>query len=480
MSKYSRLGKNTLLVFIGTAGTKIIGLLMMPFYTHWLSVEDYGTTDMISVYVALLTSVITACIAESAFIFPKGQPKERQGSYFSTGLAYSGTTLAITALIFAVINTFAGSYGVSNSFTDNIWLIYGMIATQFLQQYIQQFVRSIDRMTVYSITGIVTTACTALFALLILPRWGVLGYVWSVMLANICAATYSLIHSGAYRYFNLRKANRADCLEMLKYSTPLIPNMLMWWLISALNRPMMESYLGLHSIGIYAVAGKFPAFLSMIFIVFLSSWQISVIEEFKKPDYEAFFNKIFRIVMALSLLLLFCFTIGSKVIVKVLSTDDYYEAWRYVGLLSLACTMSNVADFAGSTFIAIRKSKYFFYSSVWGAITAVCMNAIFIPRFGIMGAVVSVTIAFSVMALVRICFGWKYVHITHIPRHILMLLLCLSLTLVIVYVEAVDLKTSLTALLFMLFLISNYDLKSDMVMAYHKITSLFLKKSRPE
>lgn len=52
MGKYSRLGKNILLVFIGNVGSKLIGLLMLPFYTRWLSVEDYGVTDVISVYVS--------------------------------------------------------------------------------------------------------------------------------------------------------------------------------------------------------------------------------------------------------------------------------------------------------------------------------------------------------------------------------------------------------------------------------------------
>lgn len=51
MARYSRLGKNTVLVFIGNAGSKLVGLLMLPFYTRCLSVEDYGTTDIINVYV---------------------------------------------------------------------------------------------------------------------------------------------------------------------------------------------------------------------------------------------------------------------------------------------------------------------------------------------------------------------------------------------------------------------------------------------
>ena len=74
MNKYKRLGKNTFLVFIGNTGSKLIALVMLPFYTSWLSVEDYGVTDIINVYVSFLVSIVSCCIAESIFIFnPKDQ-----------------------------------------------------------------------------------------------------------------------------------------------------------------------------------------------------------------------------------------------------------------------------------------------------------------------------------------------------------------------------------------------------------------------
>lgn len=82
MNKYKRLGKNTFLVFIGNTGSKLIALVMLPFYTSWLSVEDYGVTDIINVYVSFLVSIVSCCIAESIFIFPKGQKVEKQKAIF--------------------------------------------------------------------------------------------------------------------------------------------------------------------------------------------------------------------------------------------------------------------------------------------------------------------------------------------------------------------------------------------------------------
>lgn len=89
MGRTKQLGKNTLLVFIGSFGAKIISFIMLPFYTRWLSVTDYGVVDMISIYQSLLTDFLTAAISTSIFIFPKGVAFHRQKEYFSSGLIFA-------------------------------------------------------------------------------------------------------------------------------------------------------------------------------------------------------------------------------------------------------------------------------------------------------------------------------------------------------------------------------------------------------
>lgn len=71
MSKYSRLGKNAILIFVGNAGVKLIGLLMLPFYTRWLSVSDYGTVDVIIVYASHFWGVVSCSILILYLYFPK-------------------------------------------------------------------------------------------------------------------------------------------------------------------------------------------------------------------------------------------------------------------------------------------------------------------------------------------------------------------------------------------------------------------------
>lgn len=426
---------------------------MMPLYTSWLTVADYGLTDIISVYVSLLIGVVTCCIGESLFIFPKGAPAEEQRKFFTSGCSFLAFAVLLAAAVFYVVDIFSQACNFKNSFTDNIWLIYFMLLSQIAQQISQQFVRSIDLMKVYSITGIVAAVSTAAYAFLLIPENGVEGFVWSIILANLTAGAFAIFASRSYRYFSFRFFDKKSLSTMLKYSLPLIPNGIMWWLVNAFNRPLLEAHLGMHDIGIYAVANKFPGVLGMVFIVFVTSWQISVLEEYGKNDFQKFYNKVFRLVWSGLLVVFIVLTLLSKVIVSIFAANEFFEAWRYVPLLTLGVFFSNISGFAGSIFSAVKQSKYFFYSSLWGAVIAVALNFALIPLFGLLGACFSVIISFAVMAVSRIIYSWKFVKLEKLACPLLLLLL--SVALAILYIVELDVLYVLAASVVVVFVIAS-------------------------
>lgn len=448
MGKYTRLGKNTLIVFIGGAGSKLVGILMLPLYTRWLSTSDYGITDMVTVYATLLLSIVTCCIYDSIFIFPKGQELKVQEEYFSSGLIFSLMMLVITACLFAAVSSIPVFYGVDSIFMEYIWLIYGILCTSFLQTFVQQFVRSIGHVKIYSMTGVVLTVATAVYSIAFIPGWGVKGYIYAIILANLSATCYSFVCSRIYRFIDRMAVKKERCVEMLKYSIPLIPNAIMMWLVGALNRPVMESYLGVDAIGIFAVANKFPGILSMLFAIFLQAWSISVLEEFGKKDYAAFYNKILRLGVTLLIFLLCIVTFLSKSMVSLFASHAFFEAWRYIPVLTLGIVFSCISSISGSHFWATKESKYLFYSSIWGALVAILGNFILIPLWGIMGASMSYVFSFVTVTLMRIWYGWRYVKIQKLNEYFFMLLIGVLAILTMLYVSVIWIKCVLFLLMF--------------------------------
>lgn len=61
--------KNTVILGIGSIGTKFISVIMLPFYTSWLSVNDYGSIDVFNALVAALVPVLSLQIEQAVFRF---------------------------------------------------------------------------------------------------------------------------------------------------------------------------------------------------------------------------------------------------------------------------------------------------------------------------------------------------------------------------------------------------------------------------
>lgn len=405
-TRYKRLGKNTIIVFIGNAGSKLIGFLMLPFYTHWLSKGEYGISDLINTYSLVLLALFSCCLSDSIFIFPKGKSDEEKKKYFTSGLVFVFISYLILSVVAYIVRSVTGESFIHSY----VWWIVAMSFGQFLSNYMQQFTRSIDKMIVYSLTGVIYVALIAILSFFLLPRYKLQGYLIALISASLISSIFAFVASKSYRFFGLSGIERLPLIEMLKYGIPLIPNSVMWWLVDGLNRPIMESNLGVDAIGIYAVANKMPGILTMLFAVFSNAWTISMLEEFGKKDFNHFFNKTMRLLFFVVALGTVVIILCSKLLVGIFASSAFYEAWQYVPVLTLGIVFQNISSLIGGVFAAEKVSKYFFYSSFWGAVCSVVLTVAFVHLFGLMGACISIACSFLCMALVRLKFAWKHIY----------------------------------------------------------------------
>jgi O-antigen/teichoic acid export membrane protein len=455
-SSGARLFYNTMLVFAGNAGARLIGLVMLPLYTRWLTAEEYGAADLVTVYAGLLTGITTVCIDSAVFVLPKDETKENQNVYFSSGLAFSLCALAAAAAAVRAVTRYCAWKDIINSFTVYAWLIYGVICAVFLQQYTQQFVRAIDKLTVYSVTGIVLAVLTALFSCVLIPYRGVTGYAAAVIAANTGAAFFSLIASGAFRYLRLSAIKKTAWLRMIRFSAPLVPNAVMAWLVNSFSRPFIEKKLGLRAVGIFGAAGKLSGIMTGLFLVFSYAWSISVLEEFKKEHYSRFYNTMFRLIITGMMFFAMLIAVCGKLIIGILAAPEFFEAWKYTGIMGLGAVFFGAANLAGSNFTAAKQTKYFFYSSIWVVAASLAGNIFFISKFGIMGGALSVLVSFAVMAVSRIAYCRKFVKLENIPAYLFMLAITALLIVNTLCMPDGAVKTSFTIILFCAFILMNY------------------------
>lgn len=460
-NKYKKLGKNTFFMFLGKVESSLVGVVMLPFYTHWLSPVAYGMVDLINTYALILMGFVTCCIADSIFLFPKEADDKGKSRYFTSGLYFVFLSSCICAFFFLIWTYIAGLLNINDSFTNNVWSILVLMLCLFLQNYTQQFTLSLDKVKVFSIAGVVLTFTTALFAIIFIPLWGLKGYLFSLILANLTTTLYTVVFSRSYKYIRFLNFDKGNLIEMLKYSIPLIPNGIMWWLVNGMNRPIMDKYLGVAAIGIFAVASKFPAALSMLSTVFGTATGISLIEEFNKPNFSKFFNNYFRSFFFFLLVIGGLMAIFSEMIISIFADSKYHDAWLLFPFLILGVIFQCASGLIGGVFMAEKKSKYFFYSSVWGGLASLFFTFIFIKYFSLMGAALAVCASFFVMVVVRLKYAWKHISTFSIRYYVFMLSVFLMLSVSLIYTNNILYRYLFSTFFFLVILYYNKKLLSE-------------------
>lgn len=452
-AKYIKLAKNSFWTLIGNTGSKVLGFLLLPLYTRWLGTAGFGESDLVTTYASFLVCIMTMCVSDAIFVFTKNEGQARKKVYFSTSFFFILGVLLLWFLIWGCLDVGFSFFSIKNSFVNNLWLIYGIVATSFFQQYSQQFILSLEKIKLYSFTGIIHTILTFCFSFWLIPAIGVRGYILSLIYSNLFTAAYSFCFSKSFSYLSLRSIDCQKVCEVLKFSIPLIPNGIMWWLVSALNRPVMEYNLDYSSIGIYAVASRFPSVIMMVFAVFSVSWNISVFEEYGKDSYEDFYKKTFRLLFFVIVITSSAFMLSSELIVTIFAAPEFHEAWNYMVILIIGSVFSCLSSFFGTHFSVVKQSKYFFYSSVWGAITAIILNLLFIPSLGLWGASISMTMSFAVMMISRYIYGMKFVSVSLLKYVLMYAVVLILMALTTLFCDNIFLKYLLSIVLISLFII---------------------------
>ena len=100
------------------------------------------------------------------------------------------------------------------------------------------------------------------------------------------------------RYLHLRGLDLRTSKEMLRYSIPLIPNSIFWWINNMASRYLIAYFLGTTENGLFAVAYKIPTVIVLMSNIFMDAWQMSAVSDVPKKRAQ-FFTRVFVCYQAL-------------------------------------------------------------------------------------------------------------------------------------------------------------------------------------
>ena len=362
-------------------------------------------------------------VADAIVVFPIGKSDDEIKSIFSTALLFHLATCVVFFILFFIVDYF-GKASLLGSIADYMWFMFAILVCNTTSRLFQYFCRGIKKMSVFSYTGILSSVLTALFGVLLIPHMGVKGFLISGLISGIGTILFIIFYSKSFRYFSVKSYSSTQLKDMLKYSIPLIPNLLMWWLILSMNRPLMERTIGIAAVGLFAVSIKIPDIIQMFYSFFHQAWIVTAVEQYEQPDFESYFNKVLQFLTSFQTIICLGVMLFGQLIFSLFINVRYSEALQFVPILCICMIFSNIATFLSSIFNANKKTSYIFYSVIIVAGVAAVLNFVLIPTMGIWGACVALLVAQISATLSRIIFVSKFVEIKKIDYHLLNIGVC--------------------------------------------------------
>lgn len=441
MNKKKELAKNTVILTIGKICTQFVSFMLLPLYTALLTTEEYGVVDLFNTYILLLVPLFNWQFENGLFRFMLDCRNNliRIKKLFST-VIITNFVQVIAYLIF---------YSIAQNFIHSEYKIFLAIdvGANVILNSLLQFPRGIGKNAIYAFASFLSASTTICFNVVLIAgfKLGAYGMFIATVASKIVTILYLVFYLKIWKYFTIRAFDKSVFKEVFKYSLPLVPNQLSWWVIGASDRTVISYFLGLGANGIYSIANKFSGVYSTFFSIFNLSWTESVSLHMNDADRDEFLTETINEVFVLFASLCFGIISCMPFVFPFLINEKYAEAYPHIPILLVAILFQVVMGLYSTIYVALKKTVEIAKTTLYAGIINITFDLLTVRFIGIYAGSVSTLVAFAFVAVYRYISVQKYVNVRFNKKKIIITSLVAAISLSAYYYNM--LITNLIALL---------------------------------
>lgn len=397
MTKEKEYVKNTIILLIGKFSTQLVLVVLIPLYTYKLTTANYGYIDLIQTYANLLAPVILLQIDSAIFryMLDARNSKEEQCKIISSSFISVLIILLIASIVFFTIGCIFN--------IDCFWLIMFYVITTIINSYVISIARGKGNNKNYAIASIISS-CVMLsinLILILMFNYDAKSILISVIFSNIAGTIFIFKKEKIYKQISLKYFQFKIVRKLLKYSIPMIPNVLSWWIVGLSDRTIIVNFINTAANGIYSTSCKFSNLLNSVFSIFSMSWHETASLHINDADAEKFFSKMIINICNL-FLIISCGIIGLlPLLFNIIIGSEYWDSYNYIPILLTANMFNVFIGLLGGVYIAKKMTKKVAVTTVCSAVINVVVNLLLISKLGLYAACISTLVSYLLMAIYR-------------------------------------------------------------------------------
>lgn len=400
----------------GTVATRVIGLLLLPLFTAYLQPAEYGILAMLGVLTMIAQPIfalgITAAMGPAYFETPR---EDARSQTIWTAFAIMAGSSVILLLCGWLIPERLGRWILLPAEHAGLvsLTLTGCALTTLATPFVQwaQFEERARRFVAVSVLSSLAATAASVF-LVVALGWGARGMVLAQLLGN--GLTLAALLGFALR--ETRPAlNAGKARELLRLGLPMVPSVLLLFVLLHGNKYFLQWQEGLDQLGIYAVGFNLGTVISLVVSSISTSWYpffMSFAQ--RRAEAEVLFGRIFSYYVFGVGYLALLFFVCARPVVMTMAQPRYWEAHQVIGLVSLAHFFTGVFNLLLPGLYFAKETARITAIQAASAVIALPLNYALVSAFGLLGAAIAVAAAHAVMA--ALTHGWNLHRSATYPR----------------------------------------------------------------
>ena len=394
----SSLLRGTAAYSLAAAVPRVLGLLLLPFYTRVLTPTEYGQIAIVAT-LGLLVQALSSFGLETAFFREFSRNLDRTGDRSritnTFGLfALGGPPVISLAMGLLLAAWLAGPLAVSATAVV-IASVTGGLQTSALIFPLAKM-RSEQRLGSFVLTtqvAAITSAVLTVVAVIWLDL-GVIGWFAASLIGAVVLVAFGI---SQLQHSWTRHVDRAPLLVALAFGVPLLPHFVSHWALNVSDRLILAAFVDQSSVGVYGLAQQF-ALPASIIVVAISQ---ALMPRYVAGSVAGNNVNLRQLMTDQALVVVFCcFAVAllAPAAILLLAPPDFSGAADLVGWIVLGFLlfglylgpMNVVSLVAGRT-------RWIWVITLVAATTNVGLNLWLVPTYGAMAAAVDTAAGYAVL-----------------------------------------------------------------------------------
>jgi len=389
--------KHSFIYSISNVALKASGVILLPLYTAFFTVEEYGRLGLLLVTIIVISQSLV--LGQSLSIIRYNNTTDDLNKRRS--ILFTITLLILTVVMVFVLATnfilpqISTLFGDIELFQPLIEISIYIIVFITLNNLFLSKLRAEDKSVLFTFSGIfkIIVMIALNIYLIVYRKFGIEGVLYAQLAGEAIQTVIIMPHILGQLKF---KFEYKILVPTLKFGFPLIFSAMAINLLNGSDRYLInflanETVLGLYELG-YKVAGVVNMFVIMPFGFALMPLAYKL---YKKENDKIYYIKIKTYAAFIFVWSGLALSLFSREIVMIFAADQsYYQAFEVVPLIVLAYVFYGISMISSLGMHLTGNNKFAAYITLFCASLNIGLNFWLIPIFGMMGAAFNTVIAF--------------------------------------------------------------------------------------